>query len=38
MGAVIFSFFSTMMIFAVGGLFSIFIDNFIKDEFKDIQA
>lgn len=38
MGAVIFSFFATVMIFAVGGIFSIFIDSFIKDELKDIQA
>lgn len=38
MGAVIFSFFAAVMIFAVGGVLSIFIDSFIKDEFKDIQT
>ena len=36
MGAMTFSFFATVMVFAVGGIFSLLTDKFIDDEFKEL--
>ena len=36
MGTMIFSFFAAVMVFAVGGIFSLLTDKFIDDEFKEL--
>ena len=36
MGTMTFSFFATVMVFAVGGIFSLLTDKFIDDQFKKL--